>query len=219
MLRLLNRDRKDNGLPALFMQDDLRTVARKHSRDMAKKDYFEHEDQLGRGHTHRYKVAGITEVISGENLAKIGGFPHPVERAENGLMNSPGHRRNILNSSFNCVGIGVHKSETKVYYFTQNFAYRALIITNKIPTRVSLNKGLLLKFYPAKKVRMGLYRVSMGAQLIKEKPFPIKQEKNFLNINFPERGLYRVEIFTSESNNSYHLCNIIDLSVRTGMFW
>ena len=61
---LLNRDRRRNHLDHYF-QDDLSYVARKHSKDMAKR-LFEHENKLGYNHADRYKIERITEVTSGE---------------------------------------------------------------------------------------------------------------------------------------------------------
>src|SRR3989338_4892182 len=145
MLRLLNKDSKQHRLPALFMQEDLRDVARKHSRDMARKDYFSHTNHQGKSPADRLKSARVTDAVSGENLAKIGGFAHPTVRAEIGLMNSPGHRANILNEKYNCVGIGVIKSATRIYYYTQNFAKRNLVFKKKPHRKILLKKGLSLR--------------------------------------------------------------------------
>lgn len=145
MLRLINCERKFKDKPKIRMQSDLRAVARKHSKDMAKKDYFSHRDKKGKRAHDRLKIARITDVSSGENLAKIGGFPKPVWEAHVGLMKSTGHRRNILNKDYNTVGVGVVKSRNGVYYFTQVFAHRELIFTKKIRSRVRLQKGLRLK--------------------------------------------------------------------------
>lgn len=219
MLRLLNRDRGRNRLRALFMQDDLRNVARKHSKDMAKLDYFEHENPLGHTHADRYKMERITEVVSGENLAKISGYPLPVHRAEIGLMNSPGHRANILNKAYNCVGIGVHKSEKKVYYFTQNFAYRPLILLGKIPKKIRPRTDFCLTFKPAEKILTGYYQVREGKMVIREKPFKILEGKNLLKIPFNSLGLYRTDIFVNHAGSSrFSLSNSFELRVSDSWF-
>lgn len=218
MFFLLNKDRKRNGLKKLFYQNDLREIARKHSRDMAKKDYFDHEDPMGINHVKRYKNFGLSEVISGENLAKISGFSYPVERAENGLMNSKGHRENILNVAFNCVGIGVHKSESGIYYFTQNFAYRAILFKNKIPKRTNLRKGLKLVFFPASKIKSGFYRVKLGNLILKERTFIVKQRINVLKIDFFDIGHHKIEIYCSESSTRFALSNIIEINVSSSCF-
>ena len=219
MLRLLNKDRKDHGLSALFMQNDLRIVARKHSKDMAKKDYFEHTNMSGKGHADRYSQAQISDVTSGENLAKIGGYKLPVHRAERGLMNSPGHRANILNAAFNCVGVGLHKSDKKVFYLTQNFAHRDLIFSKNPPLSVRRKKGLTLHFKPVGKIKMGVLRVKNLHTVTKEKGFPVQEDKNSLHITFPEAGNYTIELFTGRKGSTQlKLSNQIKIRVRQGWF-
>lgn len=218
MLRLLNRDRRRHGLKSLFMQGDLRNVARNHSKDMAQKDYFEHEDLSGKSHADRYKDAQISDVVSGENLAKISGYKYPVHRAEIGLMNSPGHRANILHPSFNCVGIGIHKSQNGTLYYTQNFAYRALILSKNPPESVRVNKALVLHFKPAESMNIGVYRVLDETGVIKEKAFPIK-DKNQLAIPFTKAGKYRVQLYTGDkTGKTLKLSNDIKIRVRKGWF-
>lgn len=219
MLRLLNKDRKAYGLKTLFMQNDLRIVARAHSKDMAKKNYFEHENLIGKSHADRYKDAQISDATSGENLAKIGGYPHPVHRAEIGLMNSPGHRANILNKAFNCVGVGIHKSAGKVYYFTQNFAHRDLIFSKNPPEKTRVKKGLVLNFKPVGNIQMGVYRVLNQTGVVKEKGFPIKSGNNRLEITFSEPGKYQVQLFTGrKGEKSLKISNDISIRVRKGWF-
>lgn len=220
MLRLVNKDRKKHGLKALFMQNDLRIVARDHSKDMARRNYFEHENLQGKSHADRYTEARISDVISGENLAKIGGFPHPVNRAEIGLMNSPGHRANILNVKYNCVGVGIHKSDKKVYYFTQNFAYRTLIFSKNPSSTVKLKKGLRLKIKGIPKVQMGVYRIKdLAGQIIKEKGFPVSEKVQELHIPFRETGSFHIELYSgNKGGKSLQISNRIKIRVVKGLF-
>lgn len=219
MLRLVNKDRRQNKLKPLFMQSDLSNVARKHSKDMARLDYFDHTNFVGQSHADRYEEAQISDVVSGENLAKIGGYRHPVHRAEIGLMNSPGHRANILNPAYNCVGIGVYKSAKKVYFYTQNFARRHLIFYRKTPTTIRLAKGLALYFLPLEERRFGVYRVKENNVILKEKGFLIKSGKNRLHIPFNSKGSYTVELFTStHSKKQLHLANQFTIRVNEGWF-
>lgn len=62
--------------------------------------------------------AGIGFDVAGENLA----FAPSVEVAHEGLMNSPGHRENILSPDFCRVGIGVQNSGVYGRMFSQEFA-------------------------------------------------------------------------------------------------
>jgi hypothetical protein len=229
MLIYLNRDRKGFGLIKLRFQEDLREVARRHSKDMAKKDYFEHVNLKGQSPSDRLKTARITDVVSGENLAKIGGYPEPVIEAEEGLMRSPGHRANILNKTYNCVGIGVIKSRDGVYYFTQNFAKRILRFTKKIRKHASIDKGLRLKGFSVEPIDEIFYEVKFpgtskainkGGHLVKDRHFDFR-------VKFKDVGLHEVRVFVAPSSNTkkksgmrrMHLANQFEISVKRWWFW
>jgi uncharacterized protein YkwD len=63
------------------------------------------------------KSYGISYKYAGENIA---GAP-TVEKAHSSLMNSPGHRRNILNPNYTHVGIGIIDGGPYGKMFTQLF--------------------------------------------------------------------------------------------------
>jgi hypothetical protein len=213
MLRLLNKDRKNHGLPGLFMQDDLRDVARKHSRDMARKDYFSHTNHKGKSPSDRLKKARVTDAVSGENLAKIGGFMHPTVRAEIGLMNSPGHRANILNEAYNCVGIGVIRSSTKINYYTQNFAKRELIFNDKPKKKSTLKKGLKLEGKSIRGIKEIVVEVS---QLHKKKEIhriPVQNKKFKTTLPFPAIGRYTIKIYTKHGKK-YLMANSFEMRIQ-----
>ncbi len=117
MLALLNKERAKHGLNLLVMDGTLRTLARKHSREMFARGYFAHVDPDGKGPFDRMREAGIEYDEAGENLAKA----PSVSIAHRGLMNSPGHRANILDSKFGKVGIGGYSSEIHGKMFSQEF--------------------------------------------------------------------------------------------------
>ncbi len=117
MLSLVNNERKSKGLPELKIDEKLREVARNHARDMFSRGYFSHYAPEGLSPFDRMKNAGIIYVYAGENLA----LAPDANKAEQGLMNSEGHRENILNSNFNKVGIGVVDAGIYGRMFTQDF--------------------------------------------------------------------------------------------------
>jgi Cysteine-rich secretory protein family len=224
MLSLVNKDRKASRLKKLRMQEDLRIVARKHSRDMARKDYFEHKNTLGKTPFDRLDDARITDVVAGENLAKIRGFQIPVQRAEIGLMNSPGHRANILKADYNCVGVGIIKSEDQSFYFTQNFAKRELVFTKKIKEVTQLKKGLRIKGYFFKDSKDIIYQVKNhidDKEPLYEKLIKSKNNDFDFTIPFSETGIYQVLIFvaTDPQNKNFHVVNKFGLKVRKGFFF
>ena len=117
MLKLVNQERTSQGLPLLRMGDGLRQLARHHAQDMFSRGYFSHYTPEGLSPFERMKEAGIIYIYAGENLA----LAPDVQKAEDGLMDSPGHRENILNPNFNKIGIGVIDGDIYGRMFVQEF--------------------------------------------------------------------------------------------------
>jgi uncharacterized protein YkwD len=103
MLHLVNEERQKHGLKPLQADPELLPVARAHSQDMFARGYFAHDNPEGRDPFDRMRAASIHFSSAGENLA----LAQTVEIAHVNLMNSPGHRANILNPSFGRVAIGI----------------------------------------------------------------------------------------------------------------
>lgn len=103
MLRLVNEERIKRGLKALKFDPQLVPVARAHSQDMFARSYFSHYTPEGKDPFDRMKSAGIKYYTAGENLA----LGPTLKICHEGLMNSPGHRANILNPSYGRMGIGI----------------------------------------------------------------------------------------------------------------
>ncbi len=103
MFRLVNTERAKAGLQLVSFDNSLRDVGRAHSDDMFTRGYFSHYTPGGVSPFDRMTNVGITYVYAGENLA----LAPSTDLAMQGLMNSPGHRANILNPNFNKIGIGV----------------------------------------------------------------------------------------------------------------
>jgi uncharacterized protein YkwD len=100
---LVNEERSQRGLDALEWDDNLVPVARSHSEEMFRLKYFSHESPVSGSPFDRLKSAGITYSRAGENLA----YAQSVAVAHRALMQSPGHRENILRPEFTRMGIGV----------------------------------------------------------------------------------------------------------------
>jgi len=103
MLLLVNKERTARGLKPLQPDPEMTGVARAHSTDMFVRGYFAHTDPDGKDPFDRMKAAKINFLAAGENLA----LSQTVEIAHNNLMNSPGHRANILNPAYGRLGIGI----------------------------------------------------------------------------------------------------------------
>jgi len=117
MLDLVNKERLANGLNALAPDPELTEVARKHSADMFARGYFAHDTPEGLSPFDRMRTANIRFTTAGENLALAPTIPI----AHTGLMNSPGHRANILRKEFGRVGIGVMDGGIRGLMVSQEF--------------------------------------------------------------------------------------------------
>ena len=121
----INRERVANNLPPLRHAHDLCAVARAHSEDMVARDYFGHQSPEGKDLRYRFAQSGINNWrYIAENIAFNNGYEDPVSAAVEGWMNSPGHRKNILNKQLVESGIGVALNASGRVYFTQVFVVR-----------------------------------------------------------------------------------------------
>ena len=145
-LQRINAERERRGLTTLKLRTELQPAARFHSLDMARNGFFKHESPDGRFAGQR--IAGFDRTLlaqsTAENIAQFGpavcrdqnerkvscfdvpGFELPsrayvVDDLHEKLMNSDGHRANILAPESTHVSIGVARSDT-AFYVTQVFA-------------------------------------------------------------------------------------------------
>jgi uncharacterized protein YkwD len=118
MILLVNKERTSRGLNALTFDSKLRDVGRFHSEDMFRRGYFSHYSPEGQSVANRAEKFGVSYLVIGENLA----YAPNLELAHKGLMNSPGHRANILSEDFNKIGIGVLDGGIYGMMFTQVFS-------------------------------------------------------------------------------------------------
>jgi uncharacterized protein YkwD/uncharacterized membrane protein required for colicin V production len=117
MLKLLNGERTSRGLPPLALDPRLVPIARQHSEEMFRLKYFGHQSPVTGSPFDRLAAAKIAYSRAGENLA----YAHSVAVAHRGLMNSEGHRENILRPEFTRIGIGVISAGSYGRMFTQLF--------------------------------------------------------------------------------------------------
>lgn len=115
---LTNASRVNHHLPVLSWDEHVRETARKHSTDMAVHQYFDHTNLEGQSPFDRMKEDDISFHLAGENLA-YGQFSSIF--ADEGLMNSLGHRENILREGYEFLGVGVAFNDESQPYYTENF--------------------------------------------------------------------------------------------------
>lgn len=117
MLNLLNQERMNNGLAALQVDARLVALARQKSQDMLVNNYFGHTSPSYGSPFQMMRAAGISYHTAGENLAGASN----AATAHSALMNSSGHRANILNPAYTHVGIGAVSGSRFGMLFTQMF--------------------------------------------------------------------------------------------------
>ncbi|MCY9662727.1 CAP domain-containing protein [Paenibacillus chondroitinus] len=108
VLDLVNQERTKAGLNSLSMNSSLTKVAMAKAQDMYNNNYFDHQSPTYGSPFDMMTAFGVTYNSAGENIAK--GQSSPTE-VMNQWMNSPGHRANILNSSYTQIGIAYYNGE------------------------------------------------------------------------------------------------------------
>ena len=117
VIDLVNKERKAAGLSALTTTSKLESAAMHRAKEIVKT--FSHTRPDGTSFYTVLEEYGITYNACGENIAWGQRTP---EEVMNDWMNSEGHRRNIMSSNYNKIGIG--------YYVVNNTAYWVQIFTN-----------------------------------------------------------------------------------------
>lgn len=108
IFQLTNQSRKEYGIGALTMNQQLTQAAQSKANDMLAKGYFAHTSPDGKSPWDFIKASGYKYTTAGENLAVDFTCAECVEEA---WMNSPGHKANILNKYFEEIGIGIAQGQ------------------------------------------------------------------------------------------------------------
>lgn len=120
-LDLVNATRVRFGRQALSWCSKAGTSARLHSEEMVKYNYLSHDSKNGDTFMDRMHDAGVICKGGAENIAA--GYTRVIF-AHEALMNSSGHRNNILNAKWTHLGVGMeHGTSSNTYgtYYTQNY--------------------------------------------------------------------------------------------------
>ena len=117
MLVMLNAERIARKLEPLTMNTAAREVARAYSKELFARGYFSHISREGLTPFQRMDRGHVKYIAAGENLA----LAPTLQLAHQGLMNSPGHRANILNPEYHTVGIGIMDGGPYGLMVTQDF--------------------------------------------------------------------------------------------------
>jgi len=119
-IEAVNAVREEHGLKPLVPLDELMQVARAHSEDMIRREFFDHTNPDGESAADRVRARGITYRSVAENI-QFNNDRDPVPVAVRQWLESTGHRRNILTARFTHTGMGVAADDYGSVYFTQLF--------------------------------------------------------------------------------------------------
>ncbi len=138
MLTLVNQERTSRGMDALKLEVNLNQSAADHSQWMLDADVFAHTGRGGSSATERMQAADFdftgswrtAENVAWQSVRGASGLEDDVRDIHQRLMDSPGHRANILNPDLDYIGIGLEigdftTSDGRKYdsvMITQNFA-------------------------------------------------------------------------------------------------
>ena len=116
VVKLVNEERAKAGLGALTMQADITKAANVRAKEI--RQQFSHTRPNGSSFSSALTEQGVSYRMSGENIAYGQATPEAVME---GWMNSSGHRANILNGSFQNIGVGLYEDEQGVKHWVQLF--------------------------------------------------------------------------------------------------
>ena len=122
---LVNQKRAENNLAPLAWSDEVAKLARLHSENMVKFNFFSHKGADGKMVDNRADAMGLTKwTLIGENIAYNRGYKNPIETAVEKWLLSPVHRQNILDDRWKEGAVGIAVAADGTYYFTQVFLRR-----------------------------------------------------------------------------------------------
>ncbi|WP_088346054.1 MULTISPECIES: CAP domain-containing protein [Rhodomicrobium] len=127
-LELVNESRRAQKLPPLALEPKLNQAAMRHALDMLKRNFYAHNTPEGKTPADRYQAVGGSKwMLTAENIARCETCRPPVtdavlRRLQDGWMNSPGHRANILRKGLTTFGYGIVMDAKGGMYAVQNFA-------------------------------------------------------------------------------------------------
>lgn len=130
LIELINLDRARLSLPPVVASDKAAAIARVHADEMMRAGKIYHDSPAGWSLKDRLRDFPALFGKSGENVAR--GFD--VDMIHAGLMNSTGHRRNILDPDYTHVGIGVERDASGTLFVAQVFLQ---IITVRTPAEIA----------------------------------------------------------------------------------
>lgn len=138
MLDLVNEERTSRGLDPLRIDNELNQSAEDHSEWMLDTDTFSHTGVAGSSPNERIREAGYALEGGWQTAENIGwqsergdpGFRDDVADIHESLMQSPGHRDNILDPDLKEIGIGIERGD----FTTARGTFDGIMVTQNFGT-------------------------------------------------------------------------------------
>jgi uncharacterized protein YkwD len=133
LLDLTNQERAAAGIGPMAMRGDVTSIAQGHSEAMAAAGTIWHNEAYL---THPVRTALAAKML-GENV----GMGGSVDQVHVALMNSPGHKANILEPVFTVVGMAVVKAPSGALYVTQDFVQPSGAAPKPLAPKAAVSKA------------------------------------------------------------------------------
>lgn len=153
MFRLVNEDRRKQGLTEIAWDNTAAQAGLRHAQNMARYSYLSHWDLDGHGPDYRYVQAGGLDNVrenvfmyqhSGPGPASPEAWQDLVRDAQQSLMESPGHRDNILAPAHTHVGIGIaYDASQRWFAIAQEFVDRYVRL-NPLPLNKRVGEEIMV---------------------------------------------------------------------------
>jgi uncharacterized protein YkwD len=215
ILKATNDFRKANKLPALALNEKLTKAAQGHVTNLVKQGKIGDDGKNphildGKNAADRVKDAGYAGKTIRENIVLVRSSTNPFERAMTSWKNSPVHRRNMLASDVEEIGIGVVQTKAGGWFFCQVFSSSAdrrellrFEIENKTKDRVELQFSLVKEGRTVKPDEIITFNCRLetpatAASLIARYRKPSKEQTSV-----PVKNGYRYVILDKDGNGRY----------------
>ncbi len=155
LLNLINDERAKAGFKMVNADPDLNTLAQNHANDMSKRKFFGHINPDGNSPEDRRIALQIPTAV-GENLAQAPNLLY----AHNGLLRSPIHRQNLLQSDWERVGLGFAQDSQGGIYVVEEFSTYPLTLE-----KINTIKSDLINTINAKRSSVGVQSLNNDSTL------------------------------------------------------
>jgi uncharacterized protein YkwD len=129
----VNEIRRERQAPVLSWNEDLASEARRHANNMSARSFFAHQDPKRGDIDQRLNLAAIEWNRCAENIYREKGFDDPVGDAVQSWLESPEHRRNMLDSGLAETGVGAFMQRDGTMYIVQIFIKNSFTIKTQLP--------------------------------------------------------------------------------------